>query len=59
MKDVSDIDGSQHYSLENARLKAEQDRKMRVAEAKKQTVTDHVTCINIIIMYFHCRFVVK
>ena len=37
---MCDIDGSVHYSLENARLKAEQDRKIRAAEANKQLVIE-------------------
>lgn len=35
---LQDIDDPSHYSIEDAKQKAEHDRKMKAAEAKKQKV---------------------
>ena len=42
---VRDIEDTTHYSLEDAKQKAEHDRKMKAAEAKKQQVLI-LTCFN-------------
>ena len=42
MEHVDDIDDPSYYSIEDAKLKAENEKKMKAAEAKKQKV-DHFT----------------
>ena len=40
---AKDIDDPEHYSIEDAKQKAEQDRLMKEAEAKKQKVRREIT----------------
>ena len=44
-----DIEDPLHYSIEDAKQKAEHDRKLKAAEAKKQKVSTANTCNNIIV----------
>ena len=39
-----DIEDPSHYSIEDAKQKAEHDRKLKAAEAKKQKVSTANTC---------------
>ena len=44
-----DIEDPSHYSIEDAKLKAEHDRKLKAAKAKKQKVSTANVCNNIIV----------
>ena len=41
-----DIEDPSHYSIEDAKQKAEHDRKLKAVEAKKQKVSTTNTCNN-------------